>query len=59
MGSYEFPCPSCGQGQRIRAPNGSNIQAQDCAACREEKEKAAIENDHQRAKEKNGKAARH
>lgn len=36
MGVTEYPCPRCGQAQKVRAPNGQEVQAQNCAACREE-----------------------
>lgn len=38
MGVTEFPCPKCGQAQRVRAPNGQEIKPRLCAAC-EEKER--------------------
>lgn len=38
MGVTEFPCPGCGQAQKVRAPNGTEVNTQAlCAACREAK----------------------
>lgn len=35
MGVTEFPCPSCGTPQKVRAPNGVEVKPSLCAACRE------------------------
>lgn len=37
MGVTEYPCPRCGQAQRVRAPNGSEVNTQRlCPRCEEE-----------------------
>ena len=51
MGSYEWACPKCGQAQKVRAPNGTEVQPRLCAACEEAERKekeSVIENDHSR-----------
>lgn len=40
MGVTEYPCPSCGQTQKVRAPNGAEVNPRLCAACEEAKQKA-------------------
>lgn len=39
MGVTEYPCPSCGQNQRTRAPNGEEVFPQLCPSCQEDPEK--------------------
>jgi pyruvate/2-oxoglutarate dehydrogenase complex dihydrolipoamide acyltransferase (E2) component len=40
MATFEWPCPKCGTPQKVRAPSGTEVNAQKlCAAC-EEKESA-------------------
>lgn len=39
MGVTEYPCPKCGQAQKVRAPNGVTIFPTLCAACAEEEKK--------------------
>lgn len=52
MGVTEFPCPGCGTPQKVRAPNGQEVNAQAlCAACTEKKA-------HEEADKKGTKAAR-
>lgn len=43
MGVTEYPCPKCGQAQRIRAPNGQEVKARLCAACQEQEAKQQAE----------------
>lgn len=51
MGSIEWPCPKCGQGQKARIPNGQAVETLPlCAAC-EEAERNQVPNDHARSKE--------
>jgi hypothetical protein len=36
MGSYAYPCPFCGQQQRLEIPNGTRVGRHKlCAACQE------------------------
>lgn len=35
MGSFEYPCPKCGQAQKVRAPNGSEVTPRLCPACQQ------------------------
>lgn len=35
MGSFEWACPRCGQTQKTRAPNGTEVEPTLCAACKE------------------------
>lgn len=67
MGSFSWPCPRCGQDQKTRAPNGTEVNPRLCAGCEEEvnKEKAregaefvdAQVNDVSRTKEARGEKA--
>lgn len=43
MGVFEYACPSCGTPQKVRAPNGSEIIPQPCAACTEAQQKEKSE----------------
>jgi len=37
MGVTEYPCARCGQAQKVRAPNGQEVNTQKlCARCEEE-----------------------
>ncbi len=39
MGVTEYPCPGCGQAQKVRAPNGQEVAPELCAACKEKEPK--------------------
>lgn len=45
MGITMWPCPKCGQMQRIEHPNGMPVKIERCAVCTEAKKATTTNND--------------
>lgn len=43
MGQTTFPCPTCGQAQRVEHENGSEVQVKLCASCEEQRAAEALD----------------